>query len=450
MTEQTLSPELPELPDPLIIPRAEHPISRKDIDPDALKVLRRLVEAGHKAFLVGGGVRDLYIGKRPKDFDISTSARPGQVRKLFRNSRVIGRRFRLVQVFFGRDKIIEVSTFRRRSEYDINGDPDAVLPANNTFGTPAEDAFRRDLTINALFYDIEDFSVIDYTGGVEDLQNRIVRIVGDPERRITRDPVRMMRVIRHAARAAFEIEPLTWEAIIANVDKLTLCPVSRIRDELFKDLRGGAVRSWIDLATASGLFYTIFPFYREILEDDESAALLRDLLAVVDRLHGAGHPLTDGMLLAILLLPWACKEMDMLSARTQKEAYGLSRAIREQLQEMFKNLNIKRSMQDEIARSLSAMPLVANLQKENNWPKWLQKKSYFTLGRELFAIYREATGGEAVEVEAPAESGDEAPAPEAGSRKNGGRRQNRRGGRGGRAPAFAPGVKGGVFGFLKS
>ncbi len=158
-----------EYPTPVCIPRSDHPVSRKNIDREALKVMYRLRDAGHKAYLVGGGVRDLYLGKKPKDFDISTDARPGQIRKLFRNSRIIGRRFRLVQIFFRGDKVVEVSTFRRRSEFDLNG-ADKVLASNNTFGSPEEDAFRRDLTINAIFYEIENQSIIDYTGGVQDLK----------------------------------------------------------------------------------------------------------------------------------------------------------------------------------------------------------------------------------------------------------------------------------------
>ncbi|NOQ45593.1 MAG: polya polymerase, partial [Desulfobulbaceae bacterium] len=160
-----------------IIPASAHPIVEHAIDREALKVLYRLRDAGFSGYLVGGGVRDLYLGKRPKDFDISTNAHPGQLRKLFRNSRTIGRRFRLVQVFFRGNKIIEVSTLRSQSEFDIK-DPHVVLPSNNTFGTLEEDAFRRDLTINSLFLEIENNTIIDYVGGVEDLKQGIVRIVG--------------------------------------------------------------------------------------------------------------------------------------------------------------------------------------------------------------------------------------------------------------------------------
>src|SRR5210317_108107 len=158
---------------PRIIPRSKHPISRKNIDREALKVLYRLRDTGHIAYLVGGGVRDLYLGKTPKDFDIGTDARPGQIRRLFNNSRTIGRRFRLVQVFFKNTKTIEVSTLRSLSEHDIDG-PEASLAPNNTYGTPDEDALRRDLTIYALFYEIENRTIIDYVGGVDDLDRGIV------------------------------------------------------------------------------------------------------------------------------------------------------------------------------------------------------------------------------------------------------------------------------------
>ena len=182
------------------------------IDDEALFVLRKLNQAGFSSYLVGGGVRDLYLGKKPKDFDIGTDARPGQIRQLFANSRTIGRRFRLVQVFFKNRKVIEVSTLRSLSEHDLDG-PEAVLAPNNTYGTVGEDAQRRDISINALFYEIENHTIIDHVGGVEDLDRCIIRIIGDPDRRITHDPVRMMRVIRHSARNNFMIEEASWTAV---------------------------------------------------------------------------------------------------------------------------------------------------------------------------------------------------------------------------------------------
>ena len=221
-----------------IFSKSEHPIVKEMIDDDALFVLRKLNKAGFSSYLVGGGVRDLYMGKTPKDFDISTDARPGQIRRLFPNSRTIGRRFRLVQVFFRKNKVVEVSTLRSLSEHDLDG-PEAVLAPNNTYGTLDEDAQRRDLSINALFYEIETETIIDYVGGVADLDSSTIRIVGEPEKRINRDPVRMMRVIRHSARNNFTIEEKSWSAVCSNSSKLSLCPTSRLRDELLKDIYSG-------------------------------------------------------------------------------------------------------------------------------------------------------------------------------------------------------------------
>src|SRR5262245_18668808 len=232
--------------EPRIIPREEHPISRQNIDPDALKVLYRLRQFNHTAYLVGGSVRDLLIGRRPKDFDIGTSAHPYQVKKLFRNCWIIGRRFRLAHVRFG-TKEIEVATFRRLvapgEEIVQNGVPaplpdhephsssneephetadgepsgpsatDHYIHRDNTFGTPEEDAFRRDFTINALFYDIDTFSVIDYVGGLDDLRAGVVRCIGDPETRFPEDPVRMLRAIALASRLGFTIDPPILAAI---------------------------------------------------------------------------------------------------------------------------------------------------------------------------------------------------------------------------------------------
>src|SRR5258706_15414647 len=214
--------------EPRIVPRQEHPISRRDVDPDALKVLYRLRQADHVAYLVGGSVRDLLLSRRPKDFDIGTSAHPQQVKKLFRNCWIIGRRFRLAHVKFG-TKVIEVATFRRQvapgEEIVQNGVP-APNPAtpegqhlihhDNTFGTPEEDAFRRDFTLNALFYDIATFSVIDYVGGLDDLRARVVRAIGDPDVRLREDPVRMLRAVALAARLDFAIDPAVLGAISAH------------------------------------------------------------------------------------------------------------------------------------------------------------------------------------------------------------------------------------------
>src|ERR671910_1349050 len=218
--------------EPVIVPRAQHPISRRDIDADALKVLYRLHESGYTAYLVGGSVRDLLLSRRPKDFDIGTSAHPYQIKKLFRNCWIIGRRFRLAHVRFG-NKTIEVATFRRGVPPGTENEPtephdslaadmaavdasDLLIRHDNTFGTPEEDAFRRDFTINALFYDIATFSIIDYVGGLQDLRDGLIRSIGDPRQRFQEDPVRMLRAVAMAARLGFRIDEPIDDAIATH------------------------------------------------------------------------------------------------------------------------------------------------------------------------------------------------------------------------------------------
>ncbi len=190
---------------PRIVPRSEHIITRANIAETALKVLYRLRAAGFESYLVGGGVRDLLLGREPKDFDIATDAHPDEVRALFRNCRLIGRRFRLAHVHFGRE-IIEVATFR--GSHDGEGAAgDGMILRDNVYGTLEEDAWRRDFSINSLYYDIRDFSVVDFTGGLDDLEAGLLRVIGDAGQRYREDPVRMLRAIRFAAKLGFRIHP---------------------------------------------------------------------------------------------------------------------------------------------------------------------------------------------------------------------------------------------------
>ncbi len=453
----------------IILSPEEHPILEQDIESEALKVLYRLRDAGFSGYLVGGGVRDLYLGNKPKDFDISTNARPGQLRKLFRNSRTIGRRFRLVQVFFRGNKIIEVSTLRSRSEYDSD-EPDKVLPANNTFGTLEEDAYRRDLTINSLFYEIENKTVIDYVGGVQDLTDGIIRIVGEPEQRIIRDPVRMLRAIRHAARNGFTIEEKTLEAIRKHVDKLDLCPTSRIRDELLKDLRGGTSKAWAELALQTGVLATLFPFYKELLQDKtDGETVQRELLAMLaaldniyDQGKGKGRVvLEDAMFFAILLFPWALRRFDLLNQDLKGPGYHrLSKSIRAELDQVFaRRLNIKRAIKDKITTLFVNMSSLQKNCKKDTWPAWLRRKSYFPDCSRFYALYKEAIAGEAVadlkqfiEEIPKAEKQEKQAVPASASAPAGASKASpekpRRGGRRGNNPAFSR-DKQGVFGLLK-
>jgi hypothetical protein len=286
---------------PRILPRAEHTVSRKDIDPDALKVLYRLKNHGFLAYLVGGGVRDLLLGRKPKDFDIGTNAHPQQVKKLFRNCFVVGRRFRLCHVCFGR-KVIEVSTFRKLAQPE---EGDTLIRRDNTFGTPEEDAFRRDFTVNALFYDIASFSVIDYVSGLEDLNERVIRTIGDPAVRFREDPVRMLRAVALASRLGFSIDRDTVEAIRFLRGEIVKSSPARILEEFYKILRQGAARRTFQLLHDYGLLAYLLPEADAAIADGGDALL--GSMARLDeyRNSGLGSPedLTNPLLMGTLLLP---------------------------------------------------------------------------------------------------------------------------------------------------
>ncbi len=288
------SPELFEFPgSPLIVPRQEHNVSRKLIDYDALKVMYRLIKAGYKAFLVGGGVRDLLLGKRPKDFDVGTSASPEDVRKLFRNSRIIGRRFRMNQVYFRGGKIVEVATFRAQTELVEGEDEPRMLAPDNTYGDEESDALRRDLTINGLFYDPNSYAVIDYVGGMDDLKNKIIRVIGDPDKRFKEDPVRMIRSVRHAARTGFEIEPLTKQSIINNAPLISKVVRARVYEEFTRDIRSGYAANALPMLQELGLLQLLMPelskIYTEVSEEkSELLLLLENTLTRIDQMHRQG------------------------------------------------------------------------------------------------------------------------------------------------------------------
>ncbi len=296
-----------ELPIAEIFPRDQHGISRRNIDPDAVKILYRLNRAGFKAYLVGGGVRDLLLGKKPKDFDIATDAVPRDIKSLFRNSRVIGRRYKLVHIFFAGGKNIEVSTFR---DIGVPADPNGVLDSSdpivtreNTYGTEATDAVRRDLTINGLFYDIASLSIIDYVGGVRDLKQKTIRVIGDPDIRFIEDPVRMLRVVRHAARNDFLIEERTRQSVIKNFHLIARASPVRVFDELKKDFTFGCSLKTFRLLAELRLLEPLIP---ELTQKE--GVLLSDVsefsrcLARMDSLVSAGLPLTSSSVLALLLL----------------------------------------------------------------------------------------------------------------------------------------------------
>jgi len=379
-------------PEPTIIPRAKHTLSRKSIDPDALKVLYRLHNHGFVAYLVGGSVRDVLLGRSPKDFDVGTDARPNQVHRLFRNSRVIGRRFRLVQVFFRGGKVVEVSTFRKSADLEV-GD-DEVLQANNTFGTPAEDALRRDLTINALFYNIADYSLVDYVDGLKDLKSGLIRSVGDADLRFHRDPVRVLRAVRHAARTSFKLTDDTLQAVQRRREELNLCPQSRVRDELMRDLKGGSAAAWLELAHQTGVLYSLLPSLEPYYGKADSGLrrAAAKLFKRVDALIAKGTPPSDPVLVASLF--WPVLEEQSSALEIPPGSAGRSRwafFVREALPQLAKSVQFAKRVMERACQIGAVMGFLREEDPLQRLPKKVTEKGYFAdacqlaevLGRDL-------------------------------------------------------------------
>jgi poly(A) polymerase len=336
--------------DPVIVPRAEHSLSRRKVDPEALKVLYRLHQANYTAYLVGGSVRDLLLGRRPKDFDIGTSAHPYEVKKLFRNCWIIGRRFRLAHVRFG-TKTVEVATFRRLVGPDepvsaaqpmtlsegvtVTMAPDEATSAagephdgpgghrlvhrDNTFGTPEEDAFRRDFTINALFYDIGTFSIIDYTGGLADLRAGIIRSIGDPMERFQEDPVRMMRAVTLAARLGFTLDAPVEAAIAARGADLALSAPPRLMEDLYKVLRSGSAERAFRMLAERRLLAPM----AKALQDGAGEGLWTSLASLDtyrQRFETPPDTLTNAVLLGTLLVPLGAGSRAILHGQPRGES----------------------------------------------------------------------------------------------------------------------------------
>jgi poly(A) polymerase len=416
-TEATAPETETDLEAPVILDRSRHQISRREIDPDCLKVLYRLNSHGFIAYLVGGAVRDLMLGRKPADFDVGTNAHPNQIKKLFRNAFLIGRRFRLAHVRFQGGKVIEVSTFRRKpdeeeraaereeeaaraaegaaaepelpAETESEGVPADVgspgagsgeayppvpeeaetaepedkrdsptsgtvpdpalagplpecalpLPAGRTgrgrlplkpiaYGTPREDAFRRDLTINALFYDIATFSVIDYVGGLEDLEAGRARIIGDPDTSYTEDPVRIWRVLRHASRLGFAVEEKTGEAISRHSHRLNICSGARLYEELNKDMKSGSVRAFFQAARAYGILPRVLGNIGEIYQASDNAfERLTFLLGALDASINAGGSPPPAVAYGLLLWPWAEPLLAAMHGDKPKVLYDSFRGV---------------------------------------------------------------------------------------------------------------------------
>ena len=320
---------------PDIITRAEHTISRGNISPNALKVLYRLKESGYQAHLVGGGVRDLLLGREPKDFDIATDAVPEDVRRLFRNCRLIGRRFRLAHVLFGRE-VIEVATFRALQD---DGDKEDVgerhidvegrIVRDNVYGNIEDDALRRDFTVNALYYNIADFSITDYARGMQDIDAGLLRLIGDPVTRYREDPVRMLRAVRFATKLGFRIEKTSEEPIVQLAPLLGDIPPARLFDEMLKLFMGGHALANFEMLRHYTLFGQLFPLTEEALTHEEEhfpLTLISRGMENTDTRIAQGKPVTPAFLFALFLWQPVRERAARLEAGGQHKAEALQHA----------------------------------------------------------------------------------------------------------------------------
>jgi len=323
-------------PTPTIIPRSQHRISRADISENALKVLYRLHEVGHQAYLVGGSVRDLLLGKHPKDFDVVTDAHPKQVNALFRNCRLIGRRFRLAHIYFGRE-IIEVATFRALIDIDKEQGEDAAIKdgriiRDNVYGTIEEDVVRRDFTVNALYYNITDLSIVDYMNGMEDLSSHKLKIIGDPVLRYREDPVRMLRAVRHAAKLSLSIEERTKAAIFNCNQLLNKVPAARLFDEVVKLFHNGCAAKTFEFLRHYKLFESLFPLTEQCLQREAQQNksnfldfIIRCLCNTDDRIE-EHKPVTPAFLYAVFLWQPMCDIQTTYTHKGMNEPQALQAA----------------------------------------------------------------------------------------------------------------------------
>ena len=389
--------------EPRIVTRSEHPISRRDISLNAVKVLYRLHNAGYKAYLVGGSVRDLMLGRRPKDYDVATDAKPNEVRRLFSNSRIIGRRHRLVDDSFHHRDMLDLSTLPPHPARDEErGEPgELLITSDNTYGTPEQDAFRRDFTINALFYNIGDYSVVDYVDGIEDLDRKLVRVIGDPDKRFREDPVRMLRACEFAARLGFGIESQTQEAIHRHRKELDKASPARVTEEIAQLLRcghAGAAMQWmLDL----GILEVLLPeAYAMVSAGERGIGDFGQILPTIDRMVAGGRQLSDIALLAALLLPKVLLRRYDIEAIDQRPMTrsALDTLVEEEVTPFLARFTVSNLKSQQIVQALIGFQRLCEPQFTLPERVRFTRKPAFDDARLLFEILVEATGegGEAL------------------------------------------------------
>lgn len=378
---------------PTVIPTRS--ITPAQIDADALKVVRRLQRFGHAAYLVGGCVRDLLLKRTPKDFDVVTSARPPEVRKLFRNCRLIGRRFRLAHIHF-RGKIIETATFRAAAGPQQDGD--LLIRSDNVFGSEAEDALRRDFTINALFYDPVERTLVDYVGGLEDLVERRLRFIGDPAIRVQEDPVRILRAVKFAARLQFEVDPATWRAAMDFRQELNRAAPPRLLEEILRMLRGGSAEAAYRLLWTSGVLETLLPEVAHYVdrsaqrgEEDDPGATLWAYLRALDR--SDRELMTNPVLLATLLVHpvWDAVQADPACYGLEPSSTATGEVARSLLIQVVERLRLPKREASRIQQLMVASKRLFGLRRNQPLPKALMRRSYFPEALDLFELGVRAT-----------------------------------------------------------
>ncbi|WPB80547.1 polynucleotide adenylyltransferase PcnB [Archangium violaceum] len=430
-------------------------IDPEKLDPDALKVIHRLLSHGHQAYFVGGCVRDLMLGRKPKDFDIATSAHPGEVRAIFRNCRLIGRRFRLAHIYFKGGKIIEVSTFRANpTELDAsngvtaadtgaeNGEEegseteesqDLLITHDNVFGTAEQDARRRDFTMNGLFYDVAEGQVIDYVRGRRDIDERYIRTIGDPEIRMREDPVRILRAVRFAAKLGLDIESRTYAAMEGAVEDLPRCAPARLLEETFRLIRGGVAAPTLRLLAALDALKVLLPPVAAYFKENGRRG--RDTFyafaEALDRRVSTGEPLDDAILLAALLVPIA-QTAPVVESQDPAERPSVAQSIEELLAEFVQSARLPRRIAERCRLLLIAQRTLTGERRRRTGA--FRRHPLFNDALIVFEISVEATGQYREALEAwkrgelpPLKSAEGATEGGEAPRKR--RRRRRRGGR---------------------
>jgi poly(A) polymerase len=458
-----VAPEPPSSEPELVAPtttRTGEPaeIDPQELDPDALKVVLRLHGHGHQAYLVGGCVRDLLLKRSPKDFDVATSAHPGEVRATFRNCRLIGRRFRLAHVYFKGGKIIEVSTFRanplemmdtapeEEGAENGNGDEDLLITHDNVFGTAEQDARRRDFTINGLFYDVTEGRVIDYVRGRRDLDEHYIRTIGDPEIRMREDPVRILRAVRFASRLGFDIESRTYAAMEGAVEDLPRCAPARLLEETFRLIRGGVAAPSLKLLSALDALKILLPpvdaYLKQRGRDGERT--FYSFAEALDRRVASGEPLDDAILMAALLLPISRAAPPPAESLEPGAKPSVAQGIEELLASFVQSARLPRRIAERCRLLLLAQRTLTGERRRRSAA--FRRHPLFNEAMTVFELCVEATGEfrEALEAwksgELPPVRSEGASGEGEGGRKRR-RRRRRRGGAGkpgGEAESAAP------------